>query len=110
MVLMAARRAAEVDQLLDSAASFTLVMLHDETALVDVMTRVYPWMMALSEEDRVLCAEDLRDAALVSFSTGQAKKLQETVASWKGTAEAVAAGLTAEPVEWLAEPPTVERP
>lgn len=110
MVLMAARRAAEMDQLLDSAAAFTLAMLRDQPAPVDAMSGVYPWMAALSEEDRISCAHDLREAAIVSFSTGQGKRLQETVASWKGTAEAIAAGLSAGPVEWLADAPAVERP
>ena len=110
MVLMAARRAAEMDHLLDSAAQFTQALLRGQSEPVAAMSEVYPWMMALTPEDRSACATELRDAALASFSTGQARLLEEAEASWRGTAEAVAAGLVSSDVDWLDDDPLVGRP
>lgn len=110
MVLMAAHRVVEMDVLLDSAASFTQALLRAQPEPVTAMAEVYPWMMALSQTDRAACASELRDAALASFSTGQARLLEEAVASWRGTAEAIAAGLTDGPAQLLHDQPLVERP
>ena len=110
MVLMAAGRAAEMDHLLDSAAQFTQALLRGQAEPVAAMSEVYPWMMALAPEDRSACAKELRDAALASFSTGQARLLEEAEASWRGTAEAVAAGLVSSDVDWLGDEPLVGRP
>lgn len=65
------------------------------------MTRAFPWMLALSPQDRVTCAQDLVDAARASFSTGEPHLALAELASWKETATAVAAGLGQADLDWL---------
>lgn len=74
------------------------------------MTSSYPWMDALSATDRARCAQDLDDAKRASLSTNQPHLAATKLTSWRETATAIAAGLGAEPVEWLDEPVPVERP
>ncbi len=68
--------------------------------LAERMSDAMPWMLALSPEDRVICAHDLLEAARASFSTGQSHLAVAELTSWLETATAVAAGLGAAPVEW----------
>lgn len=65
------------------------------------MTSQYPWMFALDHDDRARCAQDLIDAARASFSTSQPHLAIAKLTSWRETAEAIAAGLGEEVVEWL---------
>jgi hypothetical protein len=67
-------------------------------------------MLALSEADRVACAQDLVDAARASFATGQPHLAIAELTSWRETATAIAAGLAAQPVEWVDDHELVERP
>lgn len=109
LVLMSKRAADEQEDLLDLAARIITAAL-DEGPLVKAMTRAFPWMHALSPRDRETCAQELTDAARASFSTGQPHLALAELTSWRETAEALAAGLGNDEVEWLDEPVAVERP
>ena len=65
------------------------------------MSRAFPWMLALSPEDRAICAQDLVDAARASFSTDQPHLVLAELTSWKETATAIAAGLNRGEPEWM---------
>lgn len=110
LVLSSQREVDERALLLQFAADLITVTLDDEGTLASRMARKFEWMHALSAADQVACAQDLVDAARASFSTGQAHLAVAELTSWRETATAIAAGLTAAPVEWLDNMPSVERP
>lgn len=116
LVLMSQREADARGQLLELAAQLISVTLDEGQGSLEVrMTRLFPWMLALSEEGRKSCARALVDAARASFSTGQPHLAIAELTSWRETASALTAGLGAEPVEWLdrdelAAASPVERP
>lgn len=112
LVLMSQREAEGRQQLLHLAATLITVALEDGP-LTQSMSKRYPWMYALSTEDRDQCAQDLIDAARASFSTSQPHLAVAKLTSWRETATAIAAGLGDEPIEWLddtEETTLVERP
>ena len=92
------------------AADLITVTLDDEGSLASRMARKFEWMHALSAADQAACADDLVDAARASFATGQAHLAVAELTSWRETATAIAAGLTASAVEWLDDAEKVERP
>lgn len=100
LVLMSQREADARAKLLDIAATLITVTLKDGP-LTERMASLYPWMYALSAEDRDICARDLIDAARASFSTHQPHLAIAKLTSWRETATAIAAGLGSQPVEWL---------
>lgn len=110
LVLMSQREVDARTQLLQFAADLITVTLDDEGTLASRMVRKFEWMLALSEADQASCAQDLVDAARASFSTGQAYLALAELTSWRETATAIAAGLTASQVEWLEFPSPIERP
>lgn len=110
LVLMSQREADARASLLQFAADLITVTLDDEGTLASRMADRFPWMLALSEADRVTCAQDLVDAARASFSTGQPHLAIAELTSWRETATAVAAGLGTSSVEWLEDAEPVERP
>lgn len=110
LVLTSQREVDERALLLQFAADLITVTLDDEGTLASRMARKFEWMHALSAADQGACAQDLVDAARASFSTGQAHLAVAELTSWRETATAIAAGLTAAPVEWLDTMPQVERP
>lgn len=110
LVLMSQDEADSRALLLQFAADLLTVTLDDEGTLGSRMTRKFEWMRALGEADRETCAKDLVDAARASFSTGQAHLAVAELTSWRETATAIAAGLSAAPVEWLEEELPTERP
>ncbi|MEV8250905.1 prevent-host-death protein [Microbacterium sp. NPDC076768] len=110
LVLMSQREMDARALLLQFAADLITVALDDEGTLASRMTRKFEWMLALSDADQARCAQDLVDAGRASFSTGQAHLAVAELTSWRETATAIAAGLTATPVEWLESPIPVERP
>lgn len=110
MVLMTKREAGARDQLLQIAAQLIAAATDDRGTLTDRMSDRFEWMLALSEEDRRVCAKNLLDAARASFATGQSHRAIAEMTAWRETAVALAAGLGASPVEWLDEPVAVERP
>ncbi|AZN29113.1 prevent-host-death protein [Flaviflexus salsibiostraticola] len=102
LVLMSQREADARAELLQIAASLITVSLEDGP-LTERMASLYPWIYALSTEDRERCARDLIDAARASFSTHQPHMVVAKLTSWRETATAIAAGLGSQPVEWLEE-------
>lgn len=112
LVLMSQREADGRARLLDLAAQLITVTLDDSGPLAERMTRVFPWMLALSTADRRTCAQDLVDAARASFSTDQPHLALAELTSWKETAAAVAAGLGPVELDWLDDDAAalVERP
>ncbi|MCL6423440.1 prevent-host-death protein [Brachybacterium sp. JHP9] len=100
LVLMSQREADARAQLLDIAATLISVTLEDGPSPERMAVR-YPWMYALSAEEREQCTRDLIDAARASFSTQQPHLAIARLTSWRETATAIAAGLGSQPVEWL---------
>lgn len=74
------------------------------------MTGYFPWMLALSEDDRVSCAREIIDDARASFSLGQPNLIVGTLNAWRDTAEAVAAGYSAGEYVVDEEALSLERP
>lgn len=99
LVLMSQREADARAGLLQLAAKLITVAL-DDGALEDRMAAHFPWMLALSEVGRARCSRALIDAARASFATDQPHLAILELASWRETAEAIAAGLRSEPDEW----------
>jgi hypothetical protein len=99
LVLTSQREVDECGLLLQFARRSITVALDDEGTLASRMARKFEWMHALSVADREACAQGLVDAARASFSTGQAHLAVAELTSWRETATAIAAGLTAAPVE-----------
>lgn len=110
LVLMSKREADAREQLMQFAAQLIAVATDDRGSLADRMADRFPWMLALSADDRATCARELLNAARASFSTGQAHLAVAEFVAWEETASAVAAGLHAAPVEWLDEDAKVARP
>jgi PHD/YefM family antitoxin component YafN of YafNO toxin-antitoxin module len=110
LVLMSKREASDRDRLLQFAAQLIAVATDDRGTLADRMANTFPWMLALSENDRRQCARDLLDAARASLATGRAHLAVAELTSWQETATAIAAGLGRTPVEWLDGDEPVERP
>lgn len=100
LVLMSQREADARAQLLDIAATLISVTLEGGPSPERMAVR-YPWMYALSAEEREQCTRDLIDAARASFSTQQPHLAIARLTSWRETATAIAAGLGSQPVEWL---------
>ncbi|GAA3060319.1 MULTISPECIES: hypothetical protein [Actinomycetes] len=112
LVLMSQREAEGRRELLNFAAQLITVTLDGEGSLSTRMAKAFPWMLALSPDDRQTCAQDLVDAARASFSTDQPHLVLSELMSWKETATAIAAGLGDIEPEWLDEDDAapVERP
>ncbi|QHC66241.1 prevent-host-death protein [Rathayibacter oskolensis] len=111
LVLMSKREAESRERLLELAAQLIAVSTDDRGTLGDRMSTVFPWMLALTAEDRESCATQLLDAARASFATGQAHLAIAETISWKETATALAAGLGTTRVDWLeVDGVVVERP
>lgn len=111
LVLMSQREADSRTRMLQFAAQLIGVAVDDDGPLAGRMSKAFPWMLALSPEDRAACAQDLVDAARASFSTDQPHRVLAELTSWKETATAIAAGLGRDEPQWLDEDDAVvERP
>lgn len=110
LVLMSQREAEARARLLSFAAQLITAALDGSGSLAERMSKVFPWMLALSQDDREACAQDLVDAARASFSTDQPHLAIAELTSWKETAAAMAAGLGGIDVQWLDADEPVERP
>lgn len=110
LVLMSQREADARAVLLQFAADLITVTLDDDGTFATRMAARFPWMLALSEQDRSTCAQNLVDAARASFATGQPHLAVAELTSWRETATAIAAGLSARPLEWLDDDEPIERP
>lgn len=92
LVLMSQRAADERNRLLTFAARLLSVALEDAGTLTDRMTKTFPWMLALSAEDRGSCTWDLIESAQASMATNRPHLAIAELTSWKETATAIAAG------------------
>ncbi len=113
LVLMSQREADSRTRMLQFAAQLIGVAVDDNGPLADRMAKAFPWMLALSVDDRATCAQDLVDAARASFSTDQPHRVLSELTSWRETATAIAAGLGQPDLEWLDgddDDAVVERP
>lgn len=110
LILMNEREALARKQLFEFAAQLVAITTDDRGTLAERMADHFPWMFALSEADRKQCAKDLVDAARASFATEQPHLAVVELNSWRETAEALAAGLRDDPVEWLDRDDMVIRP
>jgi len=110
LVLMNEREADARQQLFEFAAQLIAITTDDRGTLPERMANYLPWMFALSESDRERCAKELVNAARASFATERPHLAVAELNSWKATAEALAAGMHNEPVEWLDNEDTVDRP
>ncbi|RLV57190.1 prevent-host-death protein [Aeromicrobium phragmitis] len=110
LVLMSKGADRSRDALLELAAQLIAVATSTERTLAERMSDRFPWMLALSHDDRALCAEQILSAARASFATGQAHLAIAELTAWKETASALAAGLGRVDVEWLDDDEPVARP
>ena len=110
LILMSERESKARNMLFEFAATLIAVTTDDRGTLAERMADRFPWMLALSKSDRAACADELVEAARASFATEQPHLAAAALTSWKETAAAVAAGLGAQPVEWLDEETALERP
>jgi prevent-host-death family protein len=110
LVLMTEREADAKQKLLEFAAMLIAVTTDDRGTLAERMADRFPWMLALSAADRSACAAELVSAARASFATEQPHLVAVALTSWRETAEALAAGIGSEPVEWREADIVVERP
>jgi PHD/YefM family antitoxin component YafN of YafNO toxin-antitoxin module len=108
LVLMTEREDRARTQLLEIAAQLIGAATRNDGDLMQFMTEQFPWMLALSENDRRECAREVLDAARASFSVGQSHLAVSTLTSWRETAEALAAGLGSEEVDWLDDEPVTQ--
>lgn len=109
-VLMSKRDSVLQESLLDLAAQIIGASVRAEGSFADRMSDQFPWMLALSPEDRVECADQLVAAARASFSTKQPHLAIAEIMSWRETATALAAGFATSEVEWLDDDELAERP
>ena len=109
---MSQREAEGRARLLEFAVQLIGVAVDDDGPLAERMSRVFPWMLALSLKDRATCAQDLVNAARASFSTDQPHLALAELTSWRETATAIAAGLGQDDLNWLDadDNSVVERP
>lgn len=110
LVLMSQSEASAGRALLEFAAELIAVTTDDRGSLSERMANRFPWMLALSEQDKEQCAQDLVDAARASFAMHQPNRAVAELTSWKETASAVAAGLGKEPIVWLDDVVEASRP
>ncbi len=92
------------------ASSMLSAALETSGSINERVTNHFPWILALSEQDQADCVRELMQAARVALATGQGVKAVQLLTSWRETALAIAAGLTAGSSERLATPIRVERP
>lgn len=110
LILMSEAQDAARTKLMELAAQLIAVATDPEGSLTDRMARLFPWMLALSANDRATCAEEILIAARASFATHQPNLVLIEITSWKETATALAAGLGNADLVWLDEGLLVERP
>ncbi|WP_024366968.1 hypothetical protein [Arthrobacter sp. TB 26] len=110
LVLMSESADRAREALLELAAQLVAVSTSIEGTLADRMSDRFPWMLALSPADQDACATAVLVAARASFATQQPHMAVAELTAWRETATAIAAGLSNEPVEWLDEAESVERP
>ncbi|ANE03961.1 prevent-host-death protein [Corynebacterium crudilactis] len=110
LVLISQREADRRAKLLEFATQLITVATDEHGTLAERMSKVFPWMLALSVTDRSTCAREILDAARASFATEQPHLAIAELTAWKETATAIAAGLHSADLEWIDDEQLVERP
>lgn len=110
LVLMTEHEADSRRDMFAIGAQIIAATTLDRGTLAERMATVFPWMLALNDRDRELCARELVEVSRAAFATNQPKALLIEVTSWFETATALAAGLHEAEVGWLDEPVAVEAP
>lgn len=109
-VLMTEHEADDRRKMFEIAAQIIAATTLETGTLSERMSQFFPWMLALTPENKALCAQELVDAARASFSTNQPQLLLIEMSSWKDSATAIAAGLHRFNPDFLQAPFEVERP
>lgn len=91
------------------ASSMLSAALETSGSIQERVKNHFPWILALSDKDQAECVTELLQAARIALATGQDLKAMQLLTSWRETALAVAAGLTASANERLKTPIKVER-
>ena len=110
LVLMTKREADATATLNEFAAQLLGLTAHSPQELADKVSQLYPWMLALRQEDREKCASDLLQATRAALATGQPERVVSEMLSWRETARALSDGLLASSDDWLESLELVERP
>lgn len=79
----------------------TVAGIGDTTPLTDRMTNTFPWILALSPEDRATCTRDIINTTQAALATSQPHLALTELTSWKETATAITAGLGRDELEWI---------
>lgn len=103
------REPVDEDEALALARQIIAATTRDDGSLAERLSDALPWMLALSEDAREICARELVDSSRAAFSTHQPRALLSTVNSWFETASAQAARLHLEASDWLDESELVEQ-
>lgn len=109
LVLMSAEANRAREQLFGLALRLLSATRDDHGSLIERLTRQYPWMLALSADDRLSCAEELLDTTQVALSTGEPVRALVAIEAWRSTAEALASGID-HTADWLDHPEPAEHP
>lgn len=100
----------------DERVAFLELVGHVLTAALDTpsleigLARPYPWILALSDEDRGQFVEELVGALRPMSSHNQPNRALGVLLAWRESSEAIAGGLLDAPVTWREETTTVPRP
>ena len=110
LILMTKREADATATLNEFAAQLLGLTAYSPQELADKVSQLYPWMLALRQEDREQCASDLLQATRAALATGQPERVVSELLSWRETARALSDGLLASSDDWLESLELVERP
>jgi PHD/YefM family antitoxin component YafN of YafNO toxin-antitoxin module len=108
-------RASDVDkerQGLELAAQLVAASLAPaDVPFVERLRGPFPWLEFLSQQHREQFAAEIVDVARACAAVSRFDRLLVTLAAWRATAEAIAAGYTSDDeLEWLDEPAAVADP
>lgn len=79
-----------------------LVSLQSEGGQLEQKMKSHiPWLVEFEDRERNLCIAELVETAQQALDTGNVRNLYLALDSWEATAENLALGYEAEPVDWL---------
>lgn len=79
-----------------------LVSLQSEGGQLEQKMKSHiPWLAEFEDRERNLCIAELVETAQQALDTGNVRNLYLALDSWEATAENLALGYEAEPVDWL---------
>jgi hypothetical protein len=111
LVLMREKDAEADRQGLAIAAEVIGALATDSSEQVSIrLARVFPWSKFLSDEELKGFSEEIITATQACASVAEFRMLAATVAAWKSTSEAIAAGWGNGNLKWLPGAIPLERP